>query len=84
MPFCGTTSSDDFATGTRAALYGGTTTLIYFAIQGKGQSLRTAFDTWMKKADGKAHCDYGFHCIITDLPDARIEEIRGGQGLRLG
>jgi dihydropyrimidinase len=75
MPFGGTTSSDDFATGTRAALYGGTTTLIDFAIQGKGQSLRTAFDTWMKKADGKAHCDYGFHCIITDLPDAQIEEM---------
>ncbi len=82
MPFGGTTSSDDFATGTRAALYGGTTTLIDFAIQSKGQSLRTAFDTWMTKADGKAHCDYGFHCIITDLPDAQIEEM--GQMVREG
>src|SRR5437868_10972499 len=71
MPFGGTTSSDDFDTGTRAALYGGTTTLIDFAIQGKGQTLRTAFDAWMKKADGKANCDYGFHCIITDLPNDR-------------
>ncbi len=75
MPFGGTVSSDDFDTGTRAALYGGTTTLIDFAIQGKGQTLRTAFDTWMKKADAKAHCDYGFHCIITDLPDARLDEM---------
>jgi dihydropyrimidinase len=82
MPFGGTTSSDDFDTGTRAALYGGTTTLIDFAIQGKGQSLRTAFDTWMQKASGKANCDYGFHCIITDLPDARIEEM--GQMVREG
>ncbi len=75
MPFGGTVSSDDFDTGTRAALFGGTTTLIDFAIQGKGQTLRTAFDTWMKKAASKAHCDYGFHCIITDLPDARLEEM---------
>jgi dihydropyrimidinase len=82
MPFGGTVSSDDFDTGTRAALYGGTTTLIDFAIQGKGQSLRTAFDTWMQKASGKANCDYGFHCIITDLPDARIEEM--GQMVREG
>jgi dihydropyrimidinase len=50
MPFGGTTSADDFETGTRAAAFGGTTTLIDFAIQYKGQTLRTAFDTWMQKA----------------------------------
>ena len=72
MPFGGTTSSDDFETGTRAAAFGGTTTLIDFAIQYKGQALRQAFDTWMRKAEGKAVCDYAFHCIITDLPDAQI------------
>ncbi len=82
MPFGGTTSSDDFDTGTRAALFGGTTTLIDFAIQGRGQTLRTAFDTWMKKAADKANCDYGFHCIITDLPEARLEEI--GEMVREG
>jgi dihydroorotase-like cyclic amidohydrolase len=71
MPFGGTTSADDFETGTRAAAFGGTTTLIDFAIQYKGQSLRTAFDAWMQKASSKAVADYGFHCIITDLPDAR-------------
>src|SRR5689334_8087883 len=58
MPFGGTTSADDFETGTRAAAFGGTTTLIDFAIQYKGQNLRTAFDTWMQKASGKAVCDY--------------------------
>jgi dihydropyrimidinase len=76
MPFGGTTSADDFETGTRAAAFGGTTTLIDFAIQYKGQSLRTAFDTWMQKASAKAVADYSFHCIITDLPDARLEEIK--------
>ncbi len=75
MPFGGTTSADDFESGTIAAAFGGTTTLIDFAIQYKGQTLRTAFDTWMKKADGKAATDYAFHCIITDLPDARLEEM---------
>src|ERR1700681_2215395 len=75
MPFGGTTSADDFETATRAAAFGGTTTLIDFAIQYKGQTLRTAFDTWMQKASGKAVCDYAFHCIITDLPDAQLAEM---------
>src|SRR6202047_1674695 len=75
MPFGGTTSADDFETGTRAAAFGGTTTLIDFAIQYKGQSLRHAFDTWMKKADGKAVADYAFHCIITELGDSRLEKM---------
>jgi dihydropyrimidinase len=75
MPFGGTTSADDFETGTRAAAFGGTTTLIDFAIQYKGQTLRTAFDTWMQKASGKAVCDYAFHCIITDLAGAQLEEM---------
>jgi dihydropyrimidinase len=75
MPFGGTTSADDFETGTRAAAFGGTTTLIDFAIQYKGQTLRTAFDAWMQKASSKAICDYSFHCIITDLGAAQLEEM---------
>ena len=75
MPFGGTTSADDFESGTIAAAFGGTTTLIDFAIQYKGQTLRTAFDTWMKKAERKAVIDYAFHCIITDLPDARLDDM---------
>src|SRR6266700_5444163 len=75
MPFGGTTSADDFETGTRAAAFGGTTTLIDFAIQYKGQSLRHAFDTWMKKAEGKAVADYAFHCIITELGNSPLEEM---------
>src|SRR5580692_3533887 len=72
----GTTSADDFESGTVAAAYGGTTTLIDFAIQYKGQALRHAFDTWMKKADGKAVIDYSFHCIITDIAGAQLDEMK--------
>src|SRR5213083_56658 len=75
MPFGGTTSADDFQTGTIAAAFGGTTTLIDFAIQYKGQTLRQAFDTWMKKAHDKAVTDYAFHCIITDLGSAQLAEM---------
>src|SRR5881409_1791155 len=82
MPFGGTTSSDDFQTGTIAAAHGGTTTLIDFAIQYKGQTLRQAFEGWMKKAEGKAVTDYAFHCIITELGDAHLEEM--GQLVREG
>ncbi len=75
MPFGGTTSADDFETGTRAAAFGGTTTLIDFAIQYKGQQLRQAFDTWMSKASGKAVCDYAFHCIVTDVSGGQLSEM---------
>src|SRR5215469_4292247 len=75
MPFGGTTSADDFQTGTIAAAFGGTTTLIDFAIQYKGQTLRHAFDSWMSKAQNKAAIDYAFHCIITDLGSAQLEEM---------
>src|ERR1051326_8056596 len=76
MPFGGTTSSDDFETGTRAAAWGGTTTLVDFAIQQKGGSLIEALDTWHKKAQGKACADYAFHMIATDVPPARLEEMK--------
>jgi dihydropyrimidinase len=75
MPFGGTTSADDFETGTRAAAFGGTTTLIDFAIQYKGQRLRQAFDTWMSKASSKAVCDYAFHCIVTDVSGGQLSEM---------
>src|SRR5450755_3156143 len=75
MPFGGTMSADDFETGTRAAAFGGTTTLIDFAIQYKGQPLRKAFDTWMNKASSKATCDYAFHCIVTDVSGGQLSEM---------
>jgi dihydropyrimidinase len=75
MPFGGTTSADDFETGTRAAAIGGTTTIVDFAIQARGTKMRTALDTWWKKAQGKACIDYGLHMIVTDLPDAGLEDM---------
>ena len=76
MPFGGTTSADDFETGTRAAAHGGTTTLIDFAIQSKGHSTLEALDTCHAKADGKTAIDYGFHMIVTDLEDNRVHEMK--------
>ncbi len=75
MPFGGTVSADDFETGTRAAAFGGTTTLVDFAIQAKGTRMRDALDTWWKKGDGRAAIDYGLHMIVTDLPDAGLEDM---------
>ena len=75
MPFGGTTSADDFETGTRAAAIGGTTTIVDFAIQARGTKMRAALDTWWKKAEGKACIDYGLHMIVTDLPDAGLEDM---------
>ena len=69
MPFGGTRSADDFESGTMAAAFGGTTSIVDFAIQYRGQTLHDAWETWMKKAEGKAVVDYGFHMIITDLSD---------------
>ena len=76
MPFGGTTSADNFETGTRAAAHGGTTTLIDFAIQSKGHSTLEALDIWHAKADGKTAIDYGFHMIVTDLEDNRVHEMK--------
>src|SRR5882724_8539013 len=75
MPFGGATSADDFETGTIAAAFGGTTSIVDFAIQYKGQTLHHAWETWMKKAEGKAAIDYGFHMIITELSDQVEEEM---------
>jgi dihydropyrimidinase len=74
MPFGGTTSSDDFETGTRAAAFGGTTCLIDFAIQSKGTKMREALDIWWTKGQ-KATIDFGLHMIVTDLPEAHLEDL---------
>ena len=69
MPFGGTTSADDYLTGTRAAAIGGTTTVIDFALQARGHTLAEALAVWNKKAEGKACIDYSLHMAITDLGD---------------
>ncbi|HVG30492.1 MAG TPA: dihydropyrimidinase [Pyrinomonadaceae bacterium] len=75
LPFGGTQASDDFRTGTIAAAHGGTTTIIDFAVQYKGEALRQGLDNWHAKAEGKAAIDYGFHLIVTDLEDERVPEL---------
>ena len=67
MPFGGTTSADDYLTGTRAAAIGGTTTVIDFALQSRGHTLAEALATWDAKAAGKPCIDYSLHMAITDL-----------------
>jgi len=75
MPFGGTTASDDFETGTIAAAHGGTTTIVDFAIQSKGSTLRAGLDAWHQKAEGKAAIDYGFHMIMTEANAGTLEEM---------
>ncbi len=77
LPFGGTFAKDTFETGTRAAAFGGTTTIIDFAVQGKGQALREGLDAWHAKAEGKATIDYGFHMIMSDVTDATLAEMDG-------
>jgi dihydropyrimidinase len=75
LPFGGTQSSDDFFTGTRAAAFGGTTTIIDFAVQTKGDSMTAGVDAWHAKAQGKCAIDYGFHLITTDFEDSNKAEM---------
>jgi len=75
MPFGGTHSVDTFETGTRAAAYGGTTTIIDFAIQSKGKSLREGLDAWHAKAEGHCAVDYGFHMIVSDVTESSLKEM---------
>ncbi len=75
LPFGGTHSSDDFFTGTRAAAFGGTTTIIDFAVQTKGESMTAGVDAWHKKAEGKTAIDYGFHLITTEFEDGDEKEM---------
>jgi len=84
MPFMGTFSSDDHETGTRAALFGGTTMVIDYAIQTHGKSLGWALETWKEKARGKAFGDYSFHICITEFNEsikAELEEIIKTEGI---
>ena len=77
LPFGGTFAKDTFETGTRAAAFGGTTSIVDFAVQGKGQSLREGLDAWHAKAEGNAVTDYGFHMIMSDVNDATLDEMDG-------
>nr|WP_321236416.1 dihydropyrimidinase [uncultured Psychroserpens sp.] len=75
MPFMGTYSSDDYETGTRAALYGGTTMVIDFILQTQGDTLHNALKTWQQKSQGKAIGDYSYHMAVTDFNDDVAKEV---------
>ncbi|MHB1628520.1 MAG: dihydropyrimidinase [Bacilli bacterium] len=75
MPFGGTVTADDFRTGTIAAAFGGTTTVVDFALHQKGDTLANSLQTWHRKAEGKAAIDYAFHMMIGDMRDEVMQEI---------
>ncbi len=75
MPFGGTYAADTFETGTRAAAWGGTTTIVDFAIQSVGKSLREGLDAWYAKADGNCAIDYAFHMILADVNPSSLKEM---------
>ena len=75
LPFGGTFAKDTFETGTRAAAFGGTTTIIDFAVQSRGKTLREGLDAWHAKAEGKTAIDYGFHMIVSDVNDGTLAEM---------
>jgi dihydropyrimidinase len=75
LPFGGTFAKDTFETGTRAAAFGGTTSIVDFAVQSRGGSLRAGLDAWHAKAQGNAVVDYGFHMIMSDVNDESLKEM---------
>ncbi|MFL6056458.1 MAG: dihydropyrimidinase [Actinoallomurus sp.] len=77
MPFGGTFAVDTFETGTRAAAWGGTTTIVDFAVQTVGDSLRAGLDAWHAKADGQCAVDYAFHMILADVNEDTLKEMDG-------
>lgn len=75
LPFGGTSASDTFETGTRAAAWGGTTTIVDFAVQAKGDSAMDGWEAWMQKAEGNCAIDYGFHMITGEINDQTLKEM---------
>jgi dihydropyrimidinase len=83
MPFGGTSASDTFDTGTRAAAFGGTTTIVDFAIQKTGEVVQDGLDAWHGKADGNCHIDYAFHMILGGVDDESLKAMDSlvGEGI---
>ncbi|MGI5150566.1 dihydropyrimidinase [Plantactinospora sp. CA-294935] len=73
LPFGGTNASDTFDTGTRAAAYGGTTTIVDFAVQRTGEVVQDGLAAWHAKADGNCHVDYAFHMILGGVDDDALK-----------
>ncbi|MPZ54011.1 MAG: dihydropyrimidinase [Acidimicrobiia bacterium] len=75
LPFGGTHASDTFETGTRAAAWGGTTSIVDFAVQSQGESAMAGLEEWMAKAEGNSAIDYGFHLILSDVNEQTLKEM---------
>ena len=75
LDVAGTTTADDFGSGTFAALRGGTTTILDFACPNKGETLAHGLQLWREKSDGRCWCDYGFHMTIDDWNDGIEREL---------
>ncbi|MFF3021285.1 dihydropyrimidinase [Gottfriedia sp. NPDC057948] len=75
MPFGGTVTKDDFESGTIAAAFGGTTTIIDFCLTNKGEPLQKAIETWHEKSKNKAVIDYSFHLMIGEINDEVLQEL---------
>ncbi|UGY94344.1 dihydropyrimidinase [Streptomyces gobiensis] len=75
FPFGGTFSSDTFETGTRAAAWGGTTTIVDFAVQSRGHTLREGLDAWHAKAESQCAIDYAFHMILSEVTEGTLKEM---------
>jgi len=75
LPFGGTYASDTFESGTRAAAWGGTTTLIDFAVQVHGEQVMDGYETWMEKAEGNCAIDYGFHMIVGEVTEQSLKDM---------
>ena len=75
LPFGGTFASDDFESGTRAAAWGGTTTIVDFAVQTIGEPMMDGYEAWRAKSDGNCAIDYGFHMIVSDVNEQTVKEM---------
>ena len=75
LPVSGTTSSDTYATGTVAAALGGTTTIVDYAGQTRGSTLRKGLAEWKARAEGQSFVDYGFHMMVTDVHPGTLAEL---------
>ena len=75
LDVCNTTTADDFSSGTRAAIRGGTTSIIDFACPNKGETLAFGLSLWHKKSDGRCWCDYAYHMTIDDWNDGIEHEL---------
>ena len=75
IPIMNTISADDFESGSRAAAFGGVTTILDFTVQKKGQSLREAIEDRIQKAKNKCHIDYSIHVNVTDQPQKWLDQI---------